>query len=319
MFRQSRRPAFTLIELLVVIAIIAILLALLLPAVQKVREAANRMWCASNLKQIGIALHNFHNDYGTLPPGGINVPASGENILGFQAGTQHGWGIMVFPYMEKDGIAKLYRKDRDYRHPDNRPVVTLWVKMFCCPSTDPQIRYDLHTSGGFANWSAAASDYGVINGVRDELCNRVGIPHMPGQDAPGAMEVNHRRALTDIHDGSSNTMLITECVGRPDLWELRRRTPFGPPPRVGGGGWADRNSEFVLDGATWDGLVIGGPNANCAVNCTTRNEPYSLHVAGANTLFGDGSVRLVTQRTPIYIVAATVTVSGGEIVALPDE
>lgn len=316
MTRAKRRFAFTLIELLVVVAIIAILMALLLPAVQKVREAANRMTCGNNLKQIGIAMHNFHNDYGTLPPGGINVPASGQSVLGFTPGTQHGWGILIFPYMEQDGISKLYRKDRDFRHPDNRPIVTMWLKMFCCPSTDPMIRYDLHTSGGFANWTAACSDYGVVNGVRAELCDRVGIPHAPGQDALGVLQVNIRNALTDIHDGSSNTMLVTECAGRPDEWRGRMRFPFGPPPRVGGGGWADRNNEFVLDGSSPDGNTIGGPTATCAVNCTNRNEPYGMHPAGCNTLFGDGSVRLMTANTPIYIFAAAVTMSGGEPVTL---
>lgn len=315
---RRQRLAFTLIELLVVIAIIAILLALLLPAVQKVREAANRMFCSSNMRQIGIAMHNFHNDFGTLPPGGINQPAGSQPILDFTPGTQHSWAICIFPYMEQDGMAKLYRKDRDFRHPDNRPVAMLWVKMFNCPSTDPQIRYDLHTSGGFANWSGACGDYGVVNGVRSELCDRVGIVHMPGQDALGVLQVNVRTALTDIHDGSSNTILVTECVGRPDEWRGRRRFPFGPPPRVGGGAWIDRNNEFVLDGATADGNTIGGPNANCAVNCTNRNEPFALHPAGANFLFGDGSVRLVSQQVSIYVVSAMITASGGEAVTLPD-
>jgi len=158
----------------------------------------------------------------------------------------------------------------------------------------------------------------VVNAVRSELCDRIGIVHAPGQDALGVLQVNVRTALTDIHDGSSNTMLITECVGRPDEWRGRRRFPFGPPPRVGGGGWADRNNEFVLDGASPDGNTIGGPTATCAVNCTNRNEPFALHYAGCNTLFGDGSVRLMTINTPIYIFAAAVTASGGEAVTLPD-
>ena len=98
---SQRTRGFTLIELLVVIAIIALLMALLLPAIQKVREAANKMLCASNLRQIGVAMHNYHNDYKCLPPGFVSSLAPGND-------TPAGWGGLFFllPYIEKDNIAK---------------------------------------------------------------------------------------------------------------------------------------------------------------------------------------------------------------------
>src|SRR5262245_21114790 len=107
-----RRPAFTLIELLVVIAIIAVLIGLLLPAIQKVREAANRSVCLNNMKQIGLGLHNYHDSYGFFPPGGI----AGDKAvpqLGVPVGPRHGWAVFMLPYIEQDSLFKKYRVDLD--------------------------------------------------------------------------------------------------------------------------------------------------------------------------------------------------------------
>src|SRR5260370_20545238 len=127
--KTNQRHGFTLIELLVVIAIIAVLIGLLLPAVQKVREAANRMACANNLKNLGLALHNYHDAYGTFPPGAVGPVGSAFPQL-----KQHGLGTYLLPYLEQDALFRHYRWDVSWFDPPNQPVVNTPLKIWQCPS-----------------------------------------------------------------------------------------------------------------------------------------------------------------------------------------
>src|SRR6202011_965831 len=125
--RQARR-AFTLIELLVVIAIIGVLIGLLLPAVQKVREAANRLKCTNNLKQIGLALHNYHDAYATFPPGGVTEGPCCETPSGAA------WTIYILPFLEQDALYRKYDFTKYNEDPENALVRTSPVKIYVCPS-----------------------------------------------------------------------------------------------------------------------------------------------------------------------------------------
>src|SRR5438094_7222490 len=130
--RTGQRRGFTLIELLVVIAIIAILIGLLLPAVQKVREAASRMACANNLKNLGLAAHNYHDAQKKFPPG-AGGPL-GPSFPQYLQLKHHGLGTYLLPYLEQDALFRQYRWDASWFDPPNQPVVNTQLIIWQCPS-----------------------------------------------------------------------------------------------------------------------------------------------------------------------------------------
>src|SRR5262249_15452992 len=204
------RRGFTLIELLVVIAIIAVLIALLLPAVQKVREAANCMACANNLKNLGLALHNYENAHGRFPPGGVNGPF---REAGVTTPTLHGWGVFILPYIEQQPLWDRYRLDKTYSAPENQLVAATQLKIFQCPSAAEPDRFMTFGTWGENGTRGACSDYAPILGVSPKLADmglidRVGLYE-------GVMPINRMVRVSEITDGTSKTILVTECAGRP--------------------------------------------------------------------------------------------------------
>jgi prepilin-type N-terminal cleavage/methylation domain-containing protein/prepilin-type processing-associated H-X9-DG protein len=315
----ARRRGFTLIELLVVIAIIAVLIGLLLPAVQKVREAANRMACANNLKNLGLALHNYHGDHGTFPPGAVG-PVGG--FPQFDGLKHHGLGTYLLPYLEQQALASQYRRDVSWFDPPNQPVVNTQLKIWQCPSARanrimdgslPTVAPPLPDS---FNGAAACGDYAGMNRVDAELLRRDLIdPPLGPRDLlgnyQGVFQANETRRLADILDGTSQTILMAECAGRPALWQGRKQVPN---VWLTGGPWASRNLLWGR-GATPDGTAFYGP---CAINCTNDREVYSFHPGGANAVFADGSVHFLDKSMSIRTLAALVTRAGGEVVSGDD-
>jgi len=309
------RPAFTLIELLVVIAIIALLIGMLLPAVQKVRAASYRAACQNNLKQLGIACLNYESAHLALPPGKISNTA-GRDLFG---NSNRSCLVFLLPYVEQDALFRLYQIGArpgsnsagriNWNHVNNRPVYTTSVKVFLCPAS-PQPRVDAFGS----TTDIAVSDYNVLNSVEiaGACAYNLGLIPTPMDDSNrfGMLENNRGVKTAEVADGMSNTLMFAENAGRAQWWA----NGVLQPGRVTGGGWADNDGNFSLHGATPDGLTLGGP---CAVNCTNDNEIYGFHSTGANIVMGDGSVRFIQKQVNIAIVAALLTRNAGEVVS-PD-
>ena len=318
--RARYRRGFTIIELLVTIAIIGILIALLFPAVQAAREAARRIACASNLKNLGLALHNYHGDQRKFPPGAMGPLApSFPQYLGLK---HHGLGSYLLPYLEQQPLATRYRWDVSWFDPPNQPVVNTPLSIWQCPSAQANRMMDgllptlIPPPNDPFSGTAAGGDYAGMGSVDAGLAlsGLIDPPAGPRDERgnyEGAFPVNAARSMADFMDGTSNTILIAECSGRPQLWQGRRQVPS---LWLSGGPWASRNLLWGR-GATRDGTAFFGP---CAVNCTNDREIYGFHPSGASAVLADGSVRFFSALIDIRVFAGLVTRAGGEVIPAGD-
>jgi prepilin-type N-terminal cleavage/methylation domain-containing protein/prepilin-type processing-associated H-X9-DG protein len=313
------RNAFTLIELLVVIAIIAILIGLLLPAVQKIREAANRMKCSSHLKQIGLACHNYHDTNGKLPPA-------------YDAATGLSWHVLVLPFIEQDNLYRMFDfADPSFLHtaPNrNNPHGLVKIAIYQCPSCPLKVQ-----AFGAPNNTNGPSDYippgsGVpaaiphyygVNGPR-------GTNPTTGQTYPtgtashegvraatsGMFQRDGELNLAAVTDGTSNTIMVAEMSWISPQFGTRYRS-------------------WVRGGEEYAGVVTGRPafvvscrNVTNGINSIFRANlivPYndvpfgSMHPGGMNAAFGDGSVRFLKQTLTITTYRALASRDGGEVLS----
>jgi len=314
--RHNSLRGFTLIELLVVIAIIGLLMALLLPAIQRVREAANRMRCSNNLKQIGIALHNYHNDFNSLPPGGVTE--------GCCCGTRSGatWTIYILPYMEQDALYKQYNFNAFNEDTVNAPVVQAIVKpYYTCPSDIETDRLDFPESGPGSGLLYRRGSYRAVSGGSDgtnwfdDCC---------GAQPQGSLPRNWRGALhstcqmnnltteriDDIQDGTSNTIIVGEYTNRD---RPRRRTFWAYT-------YTSYNQSSIIQGQPRS--LLNEYNRCAAIGGTGGDNPCkrgfaSMHAGGIiNFLFGDGRVMPIRTSVDINLLFALATIQNGEMVNL---
>jgi prepilin-type N-terminal cleavage/methylation domain-containing protein len=292
---SNSRRGFTLIELLVVIAIIAILIGLLLPAVQKVREAAARTKCQNNMKQIGLALNNFHSAYGVFPPGAVASTTSitSQSYLK-KAGVSvfnvnHSWTPFMLPYIEQDNVKNLYNMSVSWNATANRTIIQTPIKILICPTAPGGDGRVCVTSSG--NVRNPPSDYAPNNGYGAGLVTAGYVD--PAPNDAGILEVNRCYSVAEVHDGASNTFLVSEIAGRPDRWRAGKLNATNAQPD---GGWADRANEYITHGYTPDGTATPG---TCHTNCTNNNEVYSFHQGGAHHVMADGSVKFIRSTMDI--------------------
>ncbi len=289
MHTPPRRVGFTLIELLVVIAIIAVLVALLLPAVQKVRDAAARIACANNMKQLALALHSYECANGLFPEGYRFDP------------PRRSFVPPTLSYIEQPNVR--YDLGKNWDDPVNQDAGRTPIKLLFCPSApngSDRVATDIP-------WKPAASDYTVYHGVNPSYCDNAGWPYYSPVAENGAMTRRVCRII-DITDGTTQTMLVAENVGRPDLYRMGRRIEGF----AYNGGWTDPDLEIALDGSDFLTTGQGQGFGTCVMNCTTDNEMYSFHIGGANVAFCDGGVRFIRETVSPRTFAALVTKSAGD-------
>ena len=323
-----RRPGFTLIELLVVIAIIAILIGLLLPAVQKIREAANRMSCSNKMKQLGLAAHNYHDVNGTLPPSVLMHPQVGD-ISDYNQNFGPNWAVLILPYIEQDNLFRQAQNSIT-NYPVNgdsgwRNIVKgQKISTFLCPSDNGASVLAAPAGGGWArgNYGANAGPGMHWNGGTVGVANRsngVWQDHNPsgfaseyypswsaGLSGGGPMVVNGGTTLASLLDGTSSTILFDELRIGWNQNDIRGTWAMGqagasisagngridtPTPNISQSGWDD------IQGCQ-DNPAIGMGCCGCNSWQVTAK---SRHPGGVNVGLSDGSVRFVrdsiAQRT----------------------
>jgi prepilin-type N-terminal cleavage/methylation domain-containing protein/prepilin-type processing-associated H-X9-DG protein len=309
------RSAFTLIELLVVIAIIAILIGLLIPAVQKVREAANNAKCQNNLHQLGEAVHNYHGTFGRIPPNATALSYSWAADSTAAGSTRWTWIARILPYIEQETLANTYNIPTGTMGAAQAGMATI-IPILLCPSDGTEAANPATDwaningiSMGLTNYKGVSgSNWGYNSGSTFTTAFPVSDPNPPaGVNAQDGLDHgngifyrtdgNRKLRITDIKDGTSNTFMIGESMHSVDEHC---------------GGWAYAN--YV--------------NATCAIplnyadtgktytNWPNRYSFHSLHTGGANFCLADGSVRFVSNSIDLATYRGLSTIKGGEPVSL---
>ena len=334
---KHRRTGFTLIELLVVIAIIAVLVGLLLPAIQQAREAARRTACRNHLRQFGIALHNYHDVHQTFPPG---LVASPDGAFVFANAN-----ISLLPYIEQTNLQQLFN-----------PALPWWmqspqagqqvVPMFLCPSNAKPSQYTvplLQAVPSPVGTTLGTIDYIYSHGAGDAEC-------MPANNTPiterGLFAVNEVYDVADVTDGTSNTFAMGEGAGG-DRWPLGRGRgstaafPPGGPAQPATGTWilgSIGNNLAAAAGLTASGLwgatvepLNKWPVTDTYVDltslsdcrCSLNGGPHSTanfrsdHVGGGHFLLGDGSVHFIGESIDLSLYRRLSTISEGTQASVP--
>jgi len=291
-----RRRAFTLIELLVVIAIIAVLIALLLPAVQQAREAARRSQCKSNMKQLGLAFHNYHDTHNRLPFGAHSSQ------------TGHAWCLYLMPFIDQANVFNQWTFNCNY-YGNNAALRRIPQPVYVCPSDTPQQWWD---SNPLYNYAVCL---GNTNAARTSPLN--GVNYLPGAfDTDLTDQVacsgNPPRsyAFRDVTDGLSTTMLAGEVRQGTAATDIRGLVWWSPFT-----GFSANMSPNTASPDSMQGFCVNSPAVGMpCVSGTTGLAARSKHVGGVHVLLGDGAVRFVSNNINLPTWQALSTIQGSETI-----
>lgn len=333
---DSDPRGFTLIELLVVIAIIAVLIALLLPAVQQARAAARRTQCKNNLKQLALGIHNFEGSQRVLPITYTSTVTTPTTV------GQSSWAPVVLPYLDQANLLNLGTGwdskanwwDSSNSNPGpyagqavaNRAIAAMQLPVMNCPATPGGPRMEIKPNSPETK-AGACGDYFTPTGVHLDI-NTV-LPASSAfsttADLRGVISIynatsNTQNRLSDILDGTSNSIMLGECAGREDVWRRRVMTPldYGAGNiRARGGAWATNDNVYTIGQRVTTSFGPGTSTipGNLAINNSNEYGHcfFSLHDGGANFAFADGSIRFLGESMDLKVLASLVTRAGGEI------
>jgi type II secretory pathway pseudopilin PulG len=285
----------TLIELLVVVAVIGVMVALLLPAVQSAREAARRMQCTNNLKQLALAIHNYESALGEYPPAAVNWSTAKH--------PNHGCIAFILPYLEQASVQDIYDLHVAWNAPQNKQAIETNLPFLLCPTAPHKAKY---TCDYFADTQF------FTDGNAMRACRLRGIHPRSWQGFLQQQTKSYYKETivhASIRDGHSHTWLYFEDAGRPALYDRAKRpvvSSQGVPlsAGTGDGRWAHPAGYFN----THD--ICGGQ----LMNCNNNNEVFSFHAGGATFARGDGSVKFESEAMDAAVFVALFTRDGGDVV-----